>query len=100
MKSGCGSLTRHCQTAALAIGRTPQIAPEFNEYDAEGILRGYPPPSSFPDNRAFQKVFEAAMEKWIAGDDQARIARTLRRFPRTRPARLAIRSRKVRPIAA
>lgn len=67
----CGSLTRHCQTAALAIGAEPRIAPEFNEYDAEGILSGYPHPSSFPDNRAFQKVFETAMEKWIAGDGGA-----------------------------
>jgi broad specificity phosphatase PhoE len=64
----CGSLTRHCQTAALAIDGQPRIAAEFDEYDAEGILRGYPPPSSFPDNRAFQKVFEAAMEKWIDGE--------------------------------
>lgn len=68
----CGSLTRHCQTsslvtAVLAIGGQPHVTPEFNEYDAEGILRGYPPPSSFPDNHAFQKVFETAMEKWIAG---------------------------------
>jgi len=65
-----GSLTRHRQTAALALGGNPKIASEFNEYDAEGILRGYPPPSSFPDNRAFQRVFEAAMEKWVAGEDQ------------------------------
>jgi broad specificity phosphatase PhoE len=65
-----GSLQRHRQTAALALGGNPKIAPEFNEYDAEGILRGYPHPSTFPDNRAFQKAFEAAMEKWIAGDDQ------------------------------
>jgi broad specificity phosphatase PhoE len=66
-----GSLTRHCQTASLALavfsGSAAQIAPEWNEYDAEGIMRGYPPPSSFPDNRAFQKVFETAMEKWIEG---------------------------------
>ena len=46
------------------------VSADWNEYDAEGILRGYPPPSSFPDNRAFQKAFEAAMEKWMAGDDQ------------------------------
>src|SRR5271163_4497191 len=60
-----GGLTRHLQTAALAVDIAPKIAPEFNEYDAEGILSGYPPLSSFPDNRAFQKVFETAMEKWI-----------------------------------
>ena len=85
-----GSLTRHRQTAALATAGwslTPRVLPEFNEYDAEGILRGYPPPSSFPDNRAFQKVFEVAMEKWIAGeaeyaepfaDFRARVLRGLR----------------------
>ena len=62
-----GSLTRHCQTAALAMNRPARIVPDWNEYDAEGILRGYPPPSSFPDNRAFQKTFELAMEKWLGG---------------------------------
>jgi broad specificity phosphatase PhoE len=66
-----GSLTRHRQTAASALAvfsaNVPRIAPEWNEYDAEGIMRGYPPPSSFPDNRAFQKVFETAMEQWIDG---------------------------------
>lgn len=63
-----GSLTRHCQTAALALGVQPNISPDWNEYDAEGILRDYPPPSSFPDNRAFQKTFEIAMAKWIEGE--------------------------------
>jgi broad specificity phosphatase PhoE len=63
----CGSLTRHCQTAALAIHRPARILPDWNEYDAEGIMRGYPAPSSFPDNRAFQKTFEIAMAKWLAG---------------------------------
>jgi broad specificity phosphatase PhoE len=87
----CGSLARHCQTAALALGvfsgNAPRIAAEFNEYDADGILRGYPPPSSFPDNRAFQKVFETAMERWMEGnangaeafaDFRARVLRGLR----------------------
>ena len=69
----CGSLNRHCQTAEIAMKAlgwwgTPHMAGEFNEYDAEGMLRGYPPPSSFPDNRAFQKTFEVAMSKWIAGE--------------------------------
>ena len=61
----CGSLTRHCQTAALALDHGAQVTPEWNEYDVEGMLRGHPPPSSFPDNRAFQKMFEIAMAKWI-----------------------------------
>lgn len=82
-----GSLQRHRQTAALAIGTPAAISADWNEYDAEGILRGSPPPSSFPDNRAFQKVFEAAMEKWISGqsehgepfaDFHARVLRGLR----------------------
>jgi len=63
----CGGLQRHSQTAALANFSGSITAPEFNEYDAEGILRGYPPPSAHPDNRAFQKTFEIAMQKWIAG---------------------------------
>lgn len=83
----CGSLTRHCQTAALALDREARVAPDWNEYDAERILRGYPPPSSFPDNRAFQKVFESAMERWVEGnangaesfaDFHARVLRGLR----------------------
>jgi broad specificity phosphatase PhoE len=64
-----GSLQRHRQTAALALGGNPKIAAEFNECDAEGILRGYPHPSTFPDNRAFQKAFEAAMEKWVISQE-------------------------------
>jgi broad specificity phosphatase PhoE len=63
----CGSLTRHCRTAALATEKAPMISADWNEYDSEGILRGYPPPSSFADNRAFQKTFEAAMSKWMEG---------------------------------
>lgn len=84
----CGGLTRHCQTAALAIDAKPRIDPDWNEYDAEGILSTYPHPSTFPDNRAFQRVFESAMEKWIAGETagepfsefRARVLRGLRRI--------------------
>ncbi len=84
----CGGLVRHCQTAALAIDTKPRIDPDWNEYDAEGILRAYPHASTFPDNRAFQKVFESAMEKWIAGESggepfqqfHARVLRGLHRI--------------------
>ncbi|HWZ33674.1 MAG TPA: histidine phosphatase family protein [Bryobacteraceae bacterium] len=61
-----GSLQRHCQTAALAL-MSPQVVPDWNEYDAEGIMRSHPHPSTFPDNRAFQKVFESAMDQWMEG---------------------------------
>jgi broad specificity phosphatase PhoE len=63
----CGALTRHRQTAAIALGGDSQICSDWNEYDVEGVMRNYPPPSSFPDNRAFQKVFEVAMQKWMEG---------------------------------
>ena len=84
----CGSLTRHCQTAALAIDKQPQVSSDWNEYDVEGILHGYPHPSTFPSNREFQKIFESAMEKWIEGvssgesfaDFHSRVLRGLRRI--------------------
>lgn len=63
----CGSLNRHCQTAAIALQQPAAVCADWNEYDSEGILRGYPPPSSFADNRAFQKTFELAMAKWLEG---------------------------------
>jgi broad specificity phosphatase PhoE len=64
-----GSLNRHRQTAELAAGPfqtgLAQIDADWDEYDAAGILRDYPPPSSYPDNRVFQKMFEGAMRKWM-----------------------------------
>lgn len=67
----CGSLQRHCQTAALALGQPAGIAPEWNEYDANGVLRHYAPPFEYegdrPErNRRFQKIFERAMLDWLA----------------------------------
>ena len=94
----CGSLTRHCQTAALALAQPAQISPDWNEYDADGILRGYPPPSSFPDNRAFQKTFEVAMAKWLEGAGEgepfamfrARVLNGLRRLQEGRSNRRVV----------
>jgi broad specificity phosphatase PhoE len=60
-----GSLQRHRQTAALALAKAPTISADWNEYDAEGILRDRPPAHTFPDNRSFQKAFETAMLNWV-----------------------------------
>ena len=62
-----GALVRHQRTAAFAIAADARIDPAWNEYDAEGILRPHPRPSTFPDNRAFQKMFERVMLDWIEG---------------------------------
>jgi len=62
-----GSLQRHRQTAGLALHQPFEISEDWNEYDAVGILRHGPPASSFPDNRAFQKMFEPAMLNWLEG---------------------------------
>jgi broad specificity phosphatase PhoE len=61
-----GSLVRHQRTAEFAIAAGARIDPAWNEYDAENIMRGHRP-SSFPDNRAFQKVFERVMLDWVDG---------------------------------
>lgn len=84
-----GALARHAQTASLAVAKPATVSVDWNEYDSEGILRGYPPPSSFPDNRAFQKTFEVAMAKWLEGSSNGaepftafrdRVVRGLRRI--------------------
>jgi broad specificity phosphatase PhoE len=62
-----GAMTRHRQTASFAHPAEAQIFSEWNEYDAEGILRPHPRAGSFPDNRAFQKMFEKVMLDWIDG---------------------------------
>jgi broad specificity phosphatase PhoE len=62
-----GALVRHRRTAELAHPAAAEVSPNWNEYDAEGILRPHPRPASFPDNRGFQKMFEKVMLDWIAG---------------------------------
>jgi broad specificity phosphatase PhoE len=62
-----GTLVRHLRTAVLAgIGSFTQN-PAFNEYPAEAILRASPNYATTSDNRAFQKMFEAIMPRWIDG---------------------------------
>jgi broad specificity phosphatase PhoE len=64
-----GTLRRHIRTAELAGFSQFQAHPEFNEYDAAGILRagnGHVEPD-VKDNRELQALFEAAMPQWMAG---------------------------------
>ena len=62
----CGTMQRHIRTAELAgLGRF-ECLDAFNEYDADGILGagGY---RRATDNRELQKMFDAAMPRWIEG---------------------------------
>lgn len=62
----CGTMQRHTRTAELAGFERFDCLPEFNEYDADGILRagGY---QRAADNRELQSLFDAAMPRWIEG---------------------------------
>jgi broad specificity phosphatase PhoE len=109
-----GSLNRQRRTAELvreaftAHGLAwpeAQVTPELNEYDAESVVKHFAPQlaardSEFrllveatgPDqNRRFQKMFEALMNRWITGEldsneveswraFRARVQRGLRRI--------------------
>jgi broad specificity phosphatase PhoE len=60
-----GALKRHRQTAELAGFTNFQSLPEFNEYDAEKILRAHPDWAPPTDNRHLQRMFDVAMPQWI-----------------------------------
>ncbi len=60
-----GTMRRHKQTAEFAGFPSYQAIPEFNEYDAEGILRAHPDWAPPTDNRHLQKMFDVAMPQWI-----------------------------------
>ena len=62
-----GTLKRHIRTAELAGFTGFQSSADFNEYDAEGILRASPDYRRTKDNREFQQMFEAIMPQWIEG---------------------------------
>jgi broad specificity phosphatase PhoE len=62
-----GTLQRHLRTAELAGIATFKQDPAFNEYPAEAILRASPDYAATRDNRAFQRMFEAIMPRWIDG---------------------------------
>ena len=88
-----GVLRRQRETAAiLADGTGLGVGhrPEFNEYDAEAILRRHASPASTAsrDARSFQRWLESASLAWVAGgldgpglepwhDFRARVARGL-----------------------
>jgi broad specificity phosphatase PhoE len=60
-----GTLRRHTHTAELAGFSQFECRPEFNEYDANGILgEGR---RDVKDNRDLQKLFDEMMPQWIAG---------------------------------
>jgi broad specificity phosphatase PhoE len=78
-----GSLERQRRTAELVreaftsrglAWPEAQVMPELNEYDAESVVKHFAPQwaateSGGPDqNRRFQKMFEALMNRWITGD--------------------------------
>jgi broad specificity phosphatase PhoE len=87
-----GPMERHLETAhkiVSVLGSSEarhhvNIAPEFGEYDAHGIIRLLAPtlakedpefagalPHVFTDNQALSLVFERAMLRWVSGIQEA-----------------------------
>ena len=62
-----GTMQRHIRTAELAGFSRFTAKEEFNEYDAQGILRANPQYAPAADNRQLQQQFETMMPLWIAG---------------------------------
>lgn len=83
-----GTMKRHIMTAEAVRNRSgaslfPEslVDPSFNEFDGEGVFRGYLPilaskepafvpdiDSIFTDNRSFQKVFSKLVSLWLSGE--------------------------------
>jgi broad specificity phosphatase PhoE len=111
----CGSLTRHRQTEQFAREACPfwpeaVVSPDWNEYDADGVLHKLAPALAEADarfaelraafekmrgtpeqNRYFQRMFEVAMAAWQEGrvaapgvepfaEFEARVERAVRRL--------------------
>ena len=68
-KSGQDRSPATAGTCALALQHA--VSPTGTNTMPTACSAGIPPPSSFPDNRAFQKVFEAAMSTWLEGSANA-----------------------------
>lgn len=72
----CGTLARQRATAESAGFLDPVADPAWNEYDSSGILKlapeaaaAFEPHRPSPDaNRHFQRMFEAVMTQWVAGE--------------------------------
>jgi broad specificity phosphatase PhoE len=75
-----GTMLRHTRTAELAGFDKFEQRAEFNEYNADGILRAHPEFVPATDNRQLQKAFETAMPMWIAGTLEAPGLETWRQF--------------------
>jgi len=75
-----GTLRRHTHTAELAGFAEFEPRPEFNEYDATGILGALQRNEPIQDNRELQKRFETAMPQWMAGTLQSPGLETWRAF--------------------
>jgi len=67
----CGEFERHCRTAELAGLEQYVSLPDFNEYDAGGILRSAGFASPPKDNRELQARFDTLMPQWLAGTLQS-----------------------------
>jgi broad specificity phosphatase PhoE len=70
-----GTMLRHQQTAegyvaAAGLNQPLQVLPSLNEYDFQDILTRLPPParlSTLAAPKAMQAYFEAAIDRWQAG---------------------------------
>src|ERR1035438_1587479 len=83
-----GTLRRHTLTAELAGFSQFERRPEFNEYDANGILgEGR---RNVKDNRDLQKLFDEMMPQWIAGTLQSPGLETWRAFRERVQCRLRV----------
>lgn len=75
-----GTFERHTRTAELAGFGELEFMPEFNEYDAQGILRSAGHTEPAKDNRELQARFEKLMPQWMAGTLEAAAVETFAQF--------------------
>ena len=69
-----GSMLRQRQTEVIVAAAYKEAGcawpdaktlPEWNEYDADKVLRALAPAADFDNPRAFQRAFEIAMAQWL-----------------------------------